>query len=532
MRQILPPFKSVKLITNRDSYEQIYQSEQNSKTAWLLEENDSIWEFIERLAEADDKSSHETPLNFYEFYIAYNLKFSRGAVTLQNKSVKDFAELLNAVIQAGNADLVVNVNSKKLKIKILQQFIYLRIFLPITVNNQATVQAAGDIGLFGTKKAGKSALINALLGDEYAVSSPLLPTPNKITYCAENKFQRIISLTYKKSVKTFRTVDDLQKFLQEEFSRANKNSSALEDITVALPNFPAFLNGTRLIDTPGSNFAAAKGHADVTQKTLEEVAHAVFVMNYSQYLTHDEINLFDKVYKHFNKAKAQQPILIAINRVDEIFDSEESKSYVRVEDYIHYRLTALGYENFLVVGVSAIQAVYCDMVAKLLAQEPDKSIPLDEQLRKLKSKVRGTDKVAVVVFVRNILSDFEDFHGMAIDDVQALQKINRIDYLKCLIQSIIESKVTQSQPKTTPAAQSTENFNADFKRIDNMFANCATNHAIKNKLEVLIIRAEIQRDAAAMKKIADYFEKVFDSGMAYACRNKAKTFEPYSRRKL
>ena len=127
--------------------------------------------------------------------------------------------------------------------------------------------------------------------------------------------------------------------------------------------------------------------------------------------------------------------MIAVNRVDEIFDSEESKSYVRVEDYIHYRLTALGYEKFLVVGVSAIQAVYCDIVAKLLAQD-SADVPLEEQLDKLSIKLRGTDKVAVVIFVRNILSDFKYFHGMKIDDIKDLQKINRTDYLKCLIQNL------------------------------------------------------------------------------------------------
>ncbi|MBR0289770.1 MAG: hypothetical protein IJQ82_12400, partial [Selenomonadaceae bacterium] len=183
--QILPQFKDVKLVTGRDSYEQIYQSEQQSHSAWLLDEGELIWEFIEQLAEADDESSHDKPLNLYDFYIAYNLNFPVGSVSLRNKSgvlqsdLKNFSELLNAVIHAGNADLNVLVSSAQLKIKILQQFIYLRIFLPVIVNNQAPSKMSGDVGVFSTKKAGKSALINALLGNEYAVSSPMLPTPNK-----------------------------------------------------------------------------------------------------------------------------------------------------------------------------------------------------------------------------------------------------------------------------------------------------------------------------------------------------------------
>ena len=328
----------------RDNYEEIYQAEQQSHSAWLLDEGELIWEFIERIAEDDDKSSHDKPLNLYDFYVAYNLKFPRGSVSLRSKSdvlqsVQNFSELLHALIHAGDSDLNVLVKSAQLKIKILQQFIYLRIFLPVIVDNQITSNATGDVGVFGTKKAGKSALINALLGDEYAVSSPMLPTPNKVSYTAADKKINKISLTYKNSTRTFNDVDALQKFLMEENSLANKNSSALEEMIIALPNFPTFLNGSRLIDTPGSNFAAGKGHTDIIRKTLAEVPNVVFVMNYSQYLTQDELKLFDKIYKQFNRSKVHRPILIALNRVDEIFDSEESKSYERVADYIHYRLT-------------------------------------------------------------------------------------------------------------------------------------------------------------------------------------------------
>lgn len=459
--QILPQFKDVKFLTGRDDYEEIYQSEQQSHSAWLLDEGELIWEFIEQLAEDDDKSSHDKPLNLYDFHIAYNLKFPNDSVSLRNKSgvlkanLKDFAELLNAVIRSGDGELNVLVKSAQLKIKIIQQFIYLRIFLPVIVDNQTPSKVSGDVGVFGTKKAGKSAMINALLGDEYAVSSPMLPTPNKVIYTAADKKVNKISLTYKNSVQTFNDVDALQKFLTEENSLANKTSSALDEMTITLPDFPTFLNGSRLIDTPGSNFAAGKGYTDIIRKTLAEVPNAVFVMNYSQYLTQDELKLFDKLYKQFNSSKVHRPILIALNRVDEIFDSEESKSYERVADYINYRLTALGYENFLVISVSAIQAVYFDEITRLI--EPPatffeqlinffkkffvKPIPINEQLKKLKTDLRITEKFSGIVFVNNILTDFEDFHGITINNVRDLHKINRINYLKCLLHNFINGKI-------------------------------------------------------------------------------------------
>ena len=501
LKQILPPFRRVRLVTNFDSYEKIYRSEQSSKSAWLLTEDNLIWEFVERLTEADEKSSYAKPLNLYDFHIAYNLQFPvrsvslmQGAQILQSQ-IKDLAELLTAVIQARDGEFTVLVRSAELKLKILQQFIYLRIFLPIKLTNQAHQQTVmSGVGLFGTKKAGKSALINALLGNEFAVSSPLLPTPNKVTYSAADNGAKKILLTCKNSKRSFGTAEELQKFLQAEFLAANKNSAALDAMNIALPNFPPFLNGAQLIDTPGSNFAAAEGHAAVTQRALQEVSHAVFVMNYSQYLTQDEIALFDKVYKHFNNAQAHRTILIVINRVDEIFDSEESKSYERVEDYIHSRLTALGYKNFLVFGVSALQAVYFDIVTRLLEQKNFHG-SADEQLKTLKREFRGTDKLAVIAFVINMLADFEDFHGIKIDSVRDLRKINRINYLTCLLHNLpaideSQRNIRQTQSKSTIRIN---DFSTDFERVENMLADPNVTYAqIDGELNSIEWRAKSQ----------------------------------------
>lgn len=516
-KQILPPFRRVRLITNFDSYEKIYRSEQSSKSAWLLNEDNLIWEFVERLTEADEKSSNAKPLNLYEFYIAYNLKFPvrtvslmRGSQILQSQ-IKDLAELLTAVIQARGGEFTVIVRSPELKLKILQQFIYLRIYLPIKLADQTHPKTAmSGLGLFGTKKAGKSALINALLGDEFAVSSPLLPTPNRVTYSAADNGAKKILLTCKNSKRTFGTAEALQKFLQAEFLAANKNSVALDAMNISLPNFPAFLNGARLIDTPGSNFAAAEDHAAVTQRALQEVSHAVFVMNYSQYLTQDEIALFDKVYKQFNNAQTQRTILIVINRVDEIFDSEGSKSYERVEDYIHSRLTALGYKNFLVFGVSALQAIYFDIVTRLLEQKNIHG-SANEQPKTLKREFRGTDKLAVIAFLINMLADFEDFHGIKIDDVRDLRKVNRINYLMCLLHNLphIDESQRNFRQTQSKATIRINDFSADFERIESMLADSSVSNAqINGELNAIEWRAKKFFNANALNFIAYYREKL------------------------
>jgi len=57
-----------------------------------------------------------------------------------------------------------------------------------------------------------------------------------------------------------------------------------------------------------------------------------------------------------------------------------------------------------------------------------------------------------------------------------------------------------------------------------MFANCASNYAIRNALDALRQRAKNLRDAKAMRKIADYYDQAMDSGTAYSCRREAQDF--------
>ena len=200
---------------------------------------------------------------------------------------------------------------------------------------------------------------------------------------------------------------------------------------IAIPKFPKSLSKFRLIDTPGPNFAGAKDHAKITMDTLDKVNGVIFVMNYSQHLTSDEICLFDDIYKTFNNDKVQKTILIAINRIDEMYASEDIKSYERIASYIHYRLMELGYENVLVLSVSAIQAVYTEKIRQLLTFECGTLI---ERLKKLKKKYRDTDSGTFISFVDKSITELEDFHGVEIDNVHELKKISRIDYLCHLIQ--------------------------------------------------------------------------------------------------
>lgn len=77
--------------------------------------------------------------------------------------------------------------------------------------------------------------------------------------------------------------------------------------------------------------------------------------------------------------------------------------------------------------------------------------------------------------------------------------------------------------------QNNDAFESDFKRIDQMFTEYQDeedqdDNLIGHKLDELRLRARSQRDAIAMMKIADYYDKIYAYHRASLSREEAKTF--------
>ena len=222
--------------------------------------------------------------------------------------------------------------------------------------------------------------------------------------------------------------------MASEFRQANKNSSALKPMKIYIPNFPEDLRDFTITDTPGPNFAASKEHTAVTENTLTDIRHCVFIMNYSAHLTDDEIALFDKVYKVLNNKRRHQTIIVAVNRIDEMYAADVIKSYERFADYILRRLNALGYENIVVVSISAITSVYIEKIRQLISDSDKNS--LDKQLKNLRREYKGTDQFTAISFVEKSLETLWDFHGVEIENLNQLKKTSRVDYLVKVAESM------------------------------------------------------------------------------------------------
>ena len=202
-----PKFTYVRVMSKEESepetsYDLICSMVKEGRYAYLLE-GVSLAKFIDMLGHFDEDNQQ---INLHTLYVAYNFKFPLNSVRLICEGRKfspfanDFADLLRFVLNAVHEDncriKIGNVDvgeQRVIRRKILQQFIYLDMFLPVVIdttgmNGQLKQKdLITEIAIVGTKKSGKSALIDALLEAEYAPFSTLIPTPNRVEYSPYEK---------------------------------------------------------------------------------------------------------------------------------------------------------------------------------------------------------------------------------------------------------------------------------------------------------------------------------------------------------
>ena len=289
------------------------------------------------------------------------------------------------------------------------------------------------IAAMGTKKAGKSVVINSLLKCDCAPTSLTMPTPNTIKYIPGDKNGNIIldyadpktiryvsddkgdrKLEYNPKTYSFKTEDEISDFINDEFERAMKitgEGAGLPDMMIHYPPGEG-LTGYDVWDTPGPNVAFTDEHRKNAEECIkgEGADVCIFVMNYSNHLTNDEVNFLNDIHSFFQENNKFYSLFIALNRIDERYNDREAKNINRVLDYISNRLEDMGYKNIVVFGTSALQSFYLDHVVEL-AKEEDLPV-VNDSIRPLKKIYTDSKSKASLVFIGKAFFNLESFHDI------------------------------------------------------------------------------------------------------------------------
>ena len=360
------------------------------------------------------------------------------------------------------------------------------------------------IAAMGTKKAGKSVIINTLLGQEYAPTSSELPTPNIIQYVPEAPDSRLW-MRYKDEDVSFDSADELRTYIQKEFEEAQQHTgegAGLKDMVIHYPTKE--LTGFEIYDTPGPNFAGAgTEHETIAANCIERADVCIFVMNYSTHLTTDEVKFLEKIHGFFKEKGKFYSLLIAVNRVDERYSAEVEKSVTRVVDYIRKRMEGLEYPNIVTFGTSALQSFYLGKIRQLCGQG-DVGIDRDT-IEEMAASKENRKWMTQLDFIETSLRQLKRFHGYKNPTDCDLERMSGVPQLGRYVRYIGEQK-------------------ADLEIVDYVIGTCEMKaKRVKNALGVTQFKELAANDRKKIYKLRDAIrnlekgiKKILKYGLEYA----------------
>jgi len=329
------------------------------------------------------------------------------------------------------------------------------------------------IAAMGTKKAGKSVVINDLLRRDFAPTSSELPTPNTVKYIPIAPDGQL-TLDYDGKKFTFVTAEALKKFIGDEFEKAQKKTgkgAALPDMTIYYPCDD--LNGYEIWDTPGPNYAGAGDeHRKNAEACIREVDVCIFVMDYSKYLTDDEANFLNDIRSAFQKNDKFYSLFITVNKIDLIYTAEVQKSVNRVLDYISDKLEELDYKNIVVFGTSALQSFYLDKVIELAKADGATKPPFvtTDSVNKLADNHMDEDDLIMTSIdtIGGMINKLLRFHGIKGATEKEIEAFSGIPQLRRYTKYIGDTK-------------------ADMEIVNKVVGDCEGHFAIiKSALDVVV----------------------------------------------
>lgn len=392
------------------------------------------------------------------------------------------------------------------------------------------------IAAMGTKKAGKSVIINTLLKQEYAPTSSELPTPNIIKYVPEAPGSKL-RLEYKeekeereeregedgKEGKEFESPEELRAYIEKEFKEAQQHTgdgSGLEDMVIHYPT--EGMRGFEIYDTPGPNFAGAKKkheneekneHKRIAKSCIERADVCIFVMNYSSHLTDNEVEFLQEIHEFFKSKGKFYSLLIAVNRIDERYSAEVEKSVTRVVDYIRKRLDDLEYPNIVTFGTSALQSFYLEKVRQLCSQGGEnEGVVLDrDTIEDLAESDKGRKWMTQLDFLETSLRQLKRFHGYKKPTDSDLELMSGVPQLLRYVRYIGEKK-------------------ADLEIVDHVVGVCEMKaKTVKNALEVTKFQDLIENDRDKIEELERVIlelerkiKEILESGLEYVLEQMAE----------
>ncbi|SUO97908.1 dynamin family protein [Suttonella ornithocola] len=230
-----------------------------------------------------------------------------------------------------------------------------------------------DIVVIGTMSAGKSTLINALIGEE------VLPIANEAATAVITRIYDEDGMKHFQGRGYHINLDDLStpplpqtrritritpKQIEEwNQSKAINYIDLRGDIKTILNDKAALV----IYDTPGPNNSQDSEHSALTMYTLENEHYGLilYLLNATQVGIYDDRGLLEKIKKHLEKDLSKS-IVFVLNKCD-MLDTEKGENIERVVSNVHLYLQDIGFTQPHIIPLTARPAL---LARKRLSRHP------------------------------------------------------------------------------------------------------------------------------------------------------------------
>lgn len=361
------------------------------------------------------------------------------------------------------------------------------------------------VAVAASKKTGKSVLVNCMIGDELAPTSLELATPNSCIYnrSTDGKYH----LTYKGKRESFSDPKELYHKIHKEFKKAQQdaaNGFTIPDMEISYVGNGNNFENYKIYDTPGPDFAGAD-HDESAKQAIQICDVAIFMIDYSKYLTTNEEEYLKKIKQVFEEKGKFHTLIFTLNKMDLALNDKGTKSRIKSIDFIRCRLKEISsqYSDCIVFATSAQNYFYTQELQKEAQNVPEcqkllePGCDLYRELRPVKDDLSDSVSEKLSELLDCLDSEVSKIHRFwnPPTTIDTVQKSSGIPQLMSYISYVIKSKARE------------EIVNNITYTIDSQYRNIQTIIDQISNLETVIEKNEDEIDKIS-NILKEYEEKI------------------------
>ena len=374
------------------------------------------------------------------------------------------------------------------------------------------IQEAKDnelkIAVTASKKSGKSVIVNSIIGYELAPTSLELATPNNCIYrvSKDNKY----TLKYGAESHIYKNPEDMKKYIRNCFKKAEESPEqgyAIPDMEIGYVDNKNDFTSYTVYDTPGPDLAGAYGHKTAAQKAINETDVIVFPIDYSKFLTDDEVKHLKYIKEICNDKKKRYSLIMAVNKLDMRYNSsEKDKSVVRILDFIKHKLMAVDpvFSDSMVIGTSALTYFNCLVAPSLkycekLSSDENFEDTLQDCIDRYYDSDNEENEMDILNQIDQTVTNAKRFHNQKLESLEDIKNFSGMPNLLNYIKYIATNKARNEKINTLIFK-----IDSEYKNIQNLFHFKELEEKMMNDSEKLETAKKI------LQNFIDSVNKIFD----------------------